>query len=192
MEAVKRGRRSARAPALPWRIGILLCIAAAIGARVSAQSVPQISEYDVKAAFLLNFTKFVEWPPSAFADPASPLAICILGEDPFGENLEILVRGEVIDRRRLAVRRIKQAPPPKTCQVLFVSASEKDVPEITASVGPWVLTVGDREGSLRDGVIICFVVEERHVRFDINQRAAASAMLTLSARLLTVARSVQK
>src|SRR5437016_2410938 len=69
-------------------------------------------EYEVKAAFLLNFTKFTEWPPSAFADAQAPLAICLLGNDPFGHGLDDAVQGETVNGRQLAIRRISQPPAP--------------------------------------------------------------------------------
>jgi hypothetical protein len=150
------------------------------------------SEYQVKAAYLLNFTKFVEWPASAFESPESPLTICILGEDPFGSILDQLVDGETANGRKLAVQRLQRVPAAKSCQVLFVSKSEKDVPEILGGLGPGVLTVADREGFLREGGAIVFLTEGRHVRFDINRRAAANASLTMNARLLNVARSVNR
>ena len=152
----------------------------------------EAAEYPVKAAFLLNFTRFIEWPSEAFENARSPLAICILGDDPFGDTLNQLVKGETVNGRKLVVQRIRRAPPPKSCQVLFVSTSEKDLPKILTGLGPGVLTVGEADGFLRDGGIIAFVIENRRVRFDINQSAAANASLTMSARLLNVARSVQR
>src|SRR5262249_17974257 len=150
------------------------------------------SESQQKAGHLLNFTRFVEWPSSAFADADSPLTICVLGEDPFGETLDRVVEGESAGGRKLGVRRIQQPPPSKTCQVLFVGRGEKDVSEILSGLGPGILTVGEGRGFLHSGGMIGFFVEDRHVRFDINHRAAVKASLTLSARLLSVARSVQK
>jgi hypothetical protein len=149
-------------------------------------------EYQVKAAFLLNFTKFVEWPAAAFADEHSPLAICILGEDPFGNTLTEVVKGEAVKGRELVIERIARAPAPKTCQVLFVATSEKDARKILAELGPGVLTVGEGQKFLQAGGIVAFVIENRRVRFDINQSAAAKAMLTISSRLMNVARSVEK
>jgi len=149
------------------------------------------SEYDVKAAFLMNFTKFVEWPASAFRDEASPLTICVLGDDPFGAALDRAVTGETAGGRRLAVLRIRRSPAPQTCQVLFVSSSEKNPAEVLEGLEPGVLTVGDHEGFLKQGGIIAFVLQARHVRFDINRQAAARAALNISSRLLSVARKVQ-
>ncbi|HWC96698.1 MAG TPA: YfiR family protein [Candidatus Sulfopaludibacter sp.] len=164
--------------------GLLLCAA------LRAAEAP--SEYQVKAAFLLNFTKFVEWPQSAFESPDSPFTVCVLGDDPFGGSLNRLVEGESVDGRKVAIERLRRPPKHKACQVLFVANSEKDVRAALSAVGPGVLTVGENESFLREGGIIMFVIEGRHVRFDISQRAAANASLTVSARLLSVARSVLK
>jgi hypothetical protein len=152
----------------------------------------QPSEYQVKAAFLLNFTKFVEWPAAAFTDARSPITICILGDDPFNGLLDRLVQGESVNGRKIGVQHIRRTPRPKSCQVLFIGGSEKSVASILEDAGAGVLTVGEGRGFLEDGGIIAFVTAERHVRFDINQRGALKASLTLSARLLNVARSVEK
>lgn len=149
-------------------------------------------EYQVKAAFLLNFTKFVEWPPVAFADEHSPLAICILGEDPFGDALNEIVKGEAVNGREIVVSRIARPPAPKACQVMFVARAEKDVRKMLGELGPGVLTVGEGERFLQDGGVVAFVIENRRVRFDIDQRAAAKGMLNISSRLMNVARSVAK
>lgn len=172
--------------------GILVGLLAALPVQFSALAADQTPEYAVKAAFLLNFTKFIEWPAAAFESSGSPLCMCILGDDPFGSVLDQLVQDESVNGRKLVVQRIRRQPRPKSCQVLFISKLEKDIPEILAGLESGVLTVSDRDGFLREGGMIAFVIENRHVRFDINQRAAVSARLALSARLLSVARSVQK
>jgi hypothetical protein len=191
MEAVNRVRRW-REIARPKRAGAAALWLLLVFAARSTGEVTDPPESQVKAAFLLNFTKFIAWPPMAFEDPASPLSICILGEDEFGGALDQLVEGEIVNGRKVAVQRIRRAPKPKSCQVLFIGKSEKEVGRAIAEAGEGVLTVSDREGFLREGGIISFVTQGRHVRFDINQRAASKADLTLSSRLLNVARSVQK
>jgi YfiR/HmsC-like len=150
------------------------------------------AEYQVKAAFLLNFTKFVEWPSISFATSGSPISICILGDDPFGRTLDQVVEGETVDDHRLSIHRIRQAPAPGTCHVLFVETNKKDLAHTLAEVEPGVLTVGEGDEFLREGGIIAFVIDNRRVRFDINQSAAAKAELKLNARLLSVARAVEK
>jgi hypothetical protein len=149
-------------------------------------------EYQVKAAFLLNFTKFIEWPSTAFENAESPIAICILGDDPFGNTLSQIVAGEVVGGRKVTVQKTKRSPPPKSCQVLFVSSSEKDVHKTLPGLGAGVLTVGEGESFVREGGMIAFVLENRHVRFEINQSVAGNAGLKLSSKLLSVATAVEQ
>ena len=149
-------------------------------------------EYQVKAAFLLNFTKFVQWPATAFAAADSPIAICVWGNDPFGKVLDQIVAEEVVDGRKVVVRRIKGTPAPHTCQALFVNGTGKEALGSLSALGPGVLTIGEGEGFVRRGGMIAFVVENRRVRFGINESAAEAAGLKLSSKLLNVARSVEK
>jgi len=142
-------------------------------------------EYQVKAVFLLNFTKFIEWPAADFEAPDSPVTICILGEDPFGTAIDQVVSGEVVNGRKVAVQRISRAPAPKSCQVLFSAA------KLLPDLGPGVLTVGEGETFMRAGGMIGFVIDNRRVRFDVNQAAAERAGLKISSKLLNVAREVQ-
>jgi hypothetical protein len=194
IDLCRPGWNERRRRALDYARTLLLLsagISLGLGVSVCAADEPPL-EYQVKAAFLLNFTKFVQWPAVAFSDQRSPLAICILGEDPFGSWLDEIVKGEAVNGRELVVQRIRRAPQAKSCQVLFVARQEKEVPRILDDLGPGVLTVGEGENFLEDGGIIAFVIEDRRVRFDINQRGAARARLTLSSRLMSVARSVKK
>ncbi len=175
----------------PLRRGVFLFLLAAVCNGPILDAAPSASlEYDVKAAFLLNFTKFVEWPPSAFASPDAPLTICILGDDPFGRAIDQLVEGEFVNRHRIAVERIR-TDQPKSCQVLFVG-NNGSIPTAFSAANPAVLTVGDGTDFLRQGGVIAFVVDNRRVRFDISLKAATNAGLKLSSKLLTVARSVEK
>lgn len=183
-----RDRIAARHVPLTWRI-ILFCFFVILGRSFAADPHPQ--EYQVKAVFLLNFTKFVEWPTAESAAADAPISICILGDDPFGHTLDQIVAGEVVNGRKLVVQRI-QASQPKSCEVLFVSQSEKEIPKILEDLPSGVLTVGEGESFLRAGGMIAFVLENRRVRFDINQSAARNAKLKISSKLLSVARSVEK
>jgi hypothetical protein len=174
------------------RIGTLLLLVAYVCPCASAEAAAEIrTEAEVKAAFLFNFTKFVTWPPSAFEASNSPLSICILGDDPFGKMLDQLVDGEAVGGRKVVVERLHGEPVPKACQVVFVGKTERRA-AVMEKFGPGVLTVGDGADFLRDGGMIAFVLDRGHVRFDINQRAASQSDLSLSARLLNVARSVQR
>jgi hypothetical protein len=157
-----------------------------------AEAAPADLEYEVKAAFLYNFAKFVEWPPDALPDPATPVAICVLGEDPFGQGLDELVQGETLSSHRLVVRRLRDPLQIRDCQVLFVSRSEKGrLPALMAGLrGSGVLTVGEADDFLEQGGVIRFVLEQHRVRFDINLDAAERGRLKLSSKLLRLARSV--
>jgi YfiR/HmsC-like len=175
--------------------GLLICLASAFAAY--SQSAEPGVEYQVKAAFLLNFTKFIDWPAASFANPDSPITICILGKDPFGPVLDEIVQGETVNARKVTVQRISQPPGnqqtgPQTCQVLFVGDPDKGTAKTLSSMGRGVLTVGEGDRFLRDGGMVALVVDNHRVRFDINQAAATGAGLGLSARLLNVARAVEK
>ena len=148
-------------------------------------------EYQVKAAFLFNFTKFIEWPPQSFPDATTPISICVLGNDPFGTTLDHMVSSEPVKDRKVVIQRI-QAEQAKSCQILFVADQGPDVPALLAGLSPGVLTVGEGDRFLREGGVIAFVIENRRVRFDINQSAAGKASLMISSKLLRVARSVER
>ena len=164
----------------------------AIGYDVSAQS-QRISEYQVKAAYLYNFARFVEWPEELFSDENDPLVIGLLGDDPFGEILETTIRGKTINGRRLKVRRLDHKADAVACHLLFVGRSEENhVEEILAELkNVGILTVSDIESFAYVGGIIGFMLIDDHVRFEINSRAANDVGLTISARLLSVARVVE-
>lgn len=158
---------------------------------VRAQS-ELVGEYQVKAAFLYNFAKFVEWPADTFSDTHAAIQLCVMGEDPFGDSLEQTVRGKAIHGRPFAVKRLQPDEDPRLCQILFISSSEKQhLTRILGSVrGSSVLTVGDTQHFARLGGIINFVLEESKVRFEINANAAERARLKISAKLLSLARIV--
>lgn len=158
-----------------------------LGQERSPRSASQPSEYEVKAAFLLNFTKFIEWPRNTNS-MESPFTICILGEDPFGTSLDQIVEGEQVAQRRLAVRRIRAVS--NSCEVLFIGKSERSIAQILAEIPSGVLTVGESDDFIRQGGMIAFAVENRRVRFDIDERAAARGGLKISSKLLNVARSM--
>jgi hypothetical protein len=185
----------ARVPQKWMRAGCVLAktvLTWTVFATILGAEPPPPSEYDVKAAFLLNFTRFVEWPSAAFAEAGSPFTICILGRDPFGHALDDIVRGESVRGHTLLVRRITQAPAPQSCHVVFVEEPAKENAKILHELGPGVLTVGEGEDFLRDGGMITFVVLNRRVRFDVHPSVAETVGLKLSSQLLSVARAVEK
>lgn len=170
---------------------VLLCIACLLTPRVAAG---QPTEYEVKAAFLLNFTRFVEWPQMAFPDPGAPLVIGIVGEDPFGDVLPKLVQGQKAQGRPIEIRRFREAEDCGDCHVLFLSRSVADeAKRILRRLGSRpVLTVNENEDFVRDGGVIRFALVNETVRFDINLKAAEAAELKVSSKLVAVARSVVK
>src|SRR6267142_6780605 len=156
---------------------------------------PDSSEYLIKAGFIYNFAKFVEWPSAAFAQPDSPIVIGVLGTDPFGGVLDHLVEDKKIGQRGFVVKRYKwgkDLKDLKDCKILFVSASEKaHVDEIVQLVkGLPILTVGETPGFAERGGVIRFTLEDNRVRFEVNVDAARQADLTISSRLLTLAKII--
>lgn len=145
------------------------------------------SEYDVKAAFLYNFTKFVEWPASAFEDERSNFRICVYGEDPFGKSLWVVSDEPVAGRKvtLLGMANLK----PESCHILFISRSERSrISQILEELRDTpVLTVADTDGFLDRGGIINFVLEGSKVRFEISQQAAERAGIKISSKLLRLA-----
>jgi hypothetical protein len=170
-----------------WRCAILLFAAPLL----AGQPAGQPTDFQVKAAFLLNFTRYIEWPPPEPAAADAPFAICILGEDPFGSALEQTIEGESVNGQRIVIQRSRREPP-KPCKILYVEKSERGVSEILTNVGRGVLTVGEGENFLREGGMIAFVLENHRVRFGINLAPARNASLRFSSKLLNVAKEVER
>jgi hypothetical protein len=167
-------------------IRVILCFLAVVAQAQSA------SEYQVKAAFLFNFARFVEWPADAFPSADSPLQICILGQDPFGRDFEQMIEDKAVSGHRIEIAHPEGVPQARACQILFIALPDKQqvLQTMQGLKGASVLTVGDAPGFARMGGIINFVLDDNRVRFEINQKAAELAHLKLSARLLTVAKLV--
>lgn len=152
----------------------------------SAPALAAPTEYDVKAAFLFNFSQFVDWPEPAFADARAPLVIGVLGSDPFGGGLDEIVRGESVNGRPLVVRRYQRVADVDTCHILFIDRSEQErLGDILASLrGRSILTVGDFDGFARAGGVVRFVTAGNKIRLHVNLDAARAANLTISSKLL--------
>jgi len=180
-----------RHPGLRCSLAIALAWLCAGGTAGSAQT--ELSrEYEIKAVFLFNFAQFVEWPASAFAGADAPLVIGVLGEDPFGAQLEETVRGEIVGHRPILVRRFREVEEIDTCHILFISSSETGRLDhiLTRLAERSILTVSDGEGFAGRGVMIRFVTERKRIRLKINLEAAKHARLTLSSKLLRPAEIV--
>jgi len=153
---------------------------------------PAPTEYQVKAAYLLNFAKYVEWPASALDGPTAPFVIGVLGQDPFGADLDKMVASRSINHRPIVVKRLATDAEAKGCQILFIGASESfrfgGIRETLKELP--ILTVADTESSVESGGVISFVRKENKVRFQVNLNAARARQLTISSRLLSVAESI--
>ena len=169
---------------------LLLVIASLLAsACCHALQAPPATEYQVKAAYLLNFGKFITWPAAARLEAFS---ICVLGEDPFGPVLDSTVRGEKIESRPVLVRRIRNPREATNCNILYISRSEQSqVRRIASSLDKsGVLTVSDSSDFIAQGGAIQFTLSGNRVRFEVNVDAAQDAGLGLSSELLKVASSV--
>lgn len=154
----------------------------------------QVEEYVVKAVFLYKFGLFVEWPDSAFSSPASPVNLCIVGEDPFGKSLDTVVAGAQVNRRSVVIRRLKTVGQNLSCHILYAGGSEEQSrAQIIETVrGSYVLTISEGRGAKSDSGIINFVIADNRVRFDIDDEAAAQNGLVISSKLLSLAINVKR
>jgi len=151
-------------------------------------------EYQIKAAFLYNFTKFVEWPAARFADDASPIVIGVVGPNPFEDELAKLVNGRKANGRNIVVMHLSSIPESGSVHVLFFSAGEtRPLGDMLARFhAAGVLTVGESPHFKAAGGMINFVPEADKIRFEINQSASEQAGLKISAQLLKLATAVHK
>lgn len=153
---------------------------------VSAADAP--TEPQVKAAYIYNFAKFVQWPPEAFATPKAPLVLCVTGKQGLGGALTA-IEGKPVQGRELQVRRAVKPEEFKACHMLFVpEADERAAPELLRKVGALpVLTIGEHDGFAAAGGGIGFVTRDDRVQFEINPDVASRANLTVSSQLLRLA-----
>ena len=159
-----------------------------LGSSDLAQETPP-SEYQIKAAFIFNFARFVEWPPAALPEAKSPIVIGILGENPFKDTLEKTVRNKTVEDHPLVVKQFGSAAEASKSHILFISTSERGqlADLIKALEGSNVLTVGEMEQFNEKGGMINFVMEGTKMRFRINNQAATRAGLKISSKLLNLA-----
>jgi len=159
------------------------------------------TDYEVKAAYLARFVKFIEWPDNPSPPPAGgasadePFPICILGQDPFGSALDAALAGEIFGRHPLVPRRVANAREAASCRVVFIGDDDRTLrKDLTALEGSKVLTVSDQPDFLKRGGMIQFVLQGNppRVRFEVNLMAAKKAGLNLSSELLKVAADVRR
>jgi hypothetical protein len=193
-------RPSNPSPSMPYRrrMRAVHCLAVGIGgfillsgpASLSAQA--KASEYDVKAAYLFNFGKFVRLSPQAHANHRDTFDICLLGQEPIGKILDGLTANERIDDRLVRIIRVQDASQARACDITYIGSSEGDRVEndLAALAGSDVLTVSDAPRFLTRGGMIQFVMVANHVRFAVDLDAVKRTHLVLSSELLRVASSV--
>ena len=151
-----------------------------------------LAEYKVKAVFIYKLLRYIEWPVQSPLQTSVDISLCILGDDPFGNSLDI-VRGQVIQGRKLQVKRIAPSSPPPDCHVVFFSESVNgEVPRLAANFkAKHALIVGDTTGYARQGVMLNFYLEQGKVLFEVNLYSLNNAGLTISSKLLKLARIVR-
>jgi hypothetical protein len=151
----------------------------------------QLNEYEVKAAYLYNFAKFVEWPVAVLPREDTPLNVCIAGKSPINDTIDSLA-GKTVKYHRLVIRHLSRADDLSECQILFVNASQKiSLPQILAAAASrTILTVSDSKGFSAAGGIIEFVQVGDKIRFEINKRASRQVKLQISSHLLRLATNV--
>lgn len=170
-----------------------LACAAVVALTAELGSAEVVSKAQVKAAFLYNFTRFVEWPAQAFSAPHAPIVIGVLGEPALMQDLETIVAGRKVNGRAIVVRAIESASDAETAQVLFVSAAEDaGFAELHGSLANRaMLTVGESPTFAAAGGAVVFVEHAGKLRFEINVAAAESAQVKISAELQKLAMAVR-
>ncbi|MGN6186328.1 MAG: YfiR family protein [Thermoanaerobaculia bacterium] len=160
---------------------------------ISAQTAAPIAEYQLKAAFVLNFIEFTKWPESAFVTRDAPYVLCVIGVDPFGSTIDDMVEGETFDRRKVTIRRIATGSDVRGCHLAYIARSEsKRLDEILAATdrAP-LLTVSDIDQFVRHGGTIGLFLDRNRVRFEIGLTDARRRHLKLGSQLLTLGSAVR-
>jgi len=146
-------------------------------------------EYAVKAAYLVKFIPFIDWPDGVFASPDQPVTICVLGDDPFGGKLDAEA-GQKSGERAVAVKHLQQFDPGAGCQLVYLGDAQTAADVEAATKSQPVVTVTD--SGLHTPGIIGFVIDGNHVRFDIDEAAAQMDGIKISSKLLELAHAVRR
>lgn len=169
--------------------GVLLWLLA--GGSGQAAEGRLVRESELKAAFLPKFPLFVQWPSSSFAGAEARLVIGVLGENPFGDKLEVLVRGKVVDGHPIAVRQCRDAKEALGCHIVFCTGANATGETVRQFAGSKVLTVGDTPGFAEQGGMVNLVMVDRKVRLEVNLEAVQKAELRIDPQLLQLARVIR-
>lgn len=182
--------RLTRIPAAARSLALLAFAALALAADPSPAGAQEVAgEYDLKAAFLVNFARLVEWPPGTFAAADEPLVIGVLADPEVGEIVDRRASGARVGDRSVRVEQIESPGDAGSCHLVFLPRSHRNLTPalVAATRGAPVLPVGESDGFAREGGLIGFFTRERKVRFEINRVAAESAGFRISSRLLDLA-----
>ena len=189
-------------PRTSWRIDRTTMAGAGAAFRVAALAMMTVMvsggasqplpEYQVEAAWLLNFARFIEWPAHRFPAAKSPFVLGIVGEDPFGKNLECTLESRKAQGRSFVLKRLSSEHSLKNCHIVFISSSERRKQRELCEKARQsaILTVSDMDDFIANGGMIRFIRKDMNVRFQINLEAAERAGLKFSAQLLKVAETV--
>jgi hypothetical protein len=166
-------------------LALLLTCGPGAGARAQGQA----EEYELKAAFLYNFAKFVEWPAGA---TTHPLCLGVLGPDPFGAVLDRMLAGKTVHDRPITIRRFTRPDDVGACQLVFVTTAAARTFPLESWMRPGIVSVGDDETFVDRGGLIAFTMQSNKLRFVVNAAAADRAQVKLSSQLLKLAARVRK
>lgn len=174
------------------RSRLLLALLFALGFSAGADAQSEYAEYQIKAAFLFNFAKFVDWPTDTFKDEKQPMTFCTIGDDPFRGALDEVVSGKMSGSHAIQIQHHKLPQDILGCHIVFIGSQQKKHMAVILDhlkTSP-VLTVGESEGFVQQGGMIGFVLEDDKLRFNINLDSARHAQLKVSSRLLSLAKTV--
>jgi hypothetical protein len=176
-----------------WAAGLVACALLLLCPPARPAEDPPLTEYQVKAALLLNFVRYSSWPATAFAEPRSPYVVGVAGRDPFGRDLEKAFEGKFVKGRPFVLKRVSSEQEMRACHLLFVSSSERRrTRDLLEKIqGAPVLTVGESPEFLDQGGTINLLLRSGSVRFEINLESARTAGLKMDANLLKVPVSVR-
>lgn len=150
------------------------------------------TEYQVKAAFLINFPKYVDWPAKAFATTNSPIVIAVVGDTKVADEIQKIITNRIVNGRELALKRLASGDATSACHILFISAAEqKRSPSLLAKRNEGVLTVGESNDFLERGGIINLARHDEKIALEVNLAAADQARIKVSSKLLSVATVVR-
>jgi hypothetical protein len=176
----------------PARLSVLLAVlmaAAPAAPQAREERAPAPTEYQVKAAFLYSFARYVQWPSDAFAGPSDPFVVGVLGEDPFGRILDDTLAGKSVLDRPIRVRRYGTAEEAAGAHIVFVGEGDEGerVRILRTLRGRAVLSAGEGQGFAKSGGIVGFTTQDHRIRFEINLARADEARLKISSQLLKLA-----